>query len=384
MTSHRLLVVLALALGLVLPTSPEAMALTRSTIRIDSVDGFVAARATAPGERVVFDGGVTRSTGRVVVLQRFSGGAWREVGRRAARNSWQIAVSAPAPGRYSYRAVALRTTSATSAVSATRVLTVVRPSIRHSSAPTVEVGRLLTITGVAVPARASRMVQLWELRGPRWVALADTSQSTSGTFALRIRAGTIGRHTYRVVTRAANNRFDVRSVTKVVTTVRASTSGVRATYLADVTPLGALVGQDDQGSLYGISRATIAGRAYVKSVRTASRRLSYELGAGASTFGTALSLAPVTRVTNLPGPRLFEVRVDGVLRVRRFIAVGQAVPVTLDVRGKKVVSIASTSGDPIEASDVLLATPVVTSEVRPERGVDAGLPLSDVRPAAVG
>ena len=109
MTSHRLLVVLALALGLVLPTSPEAMALTRSTIRIDSVDGFVAARATAPGERVVFDGGVTRSTGRVVVLQRFSGGAWREVGRRAARNSWQIAVSAPAPGRYSYRAVAYRT-----------------------------------------------------------------------------------------------------------------------------------------------------------------------------------------------------------------------------------------------------------------------------------
>ena len=92
----------------------------------------------------------------------------------------------------------------------------------------------------------------------------------------------------------------------------------------------------------------------------------------------------MTRVTNLPGPRLFEVRVDGVLRVRRFIAVGQAVPVTLDVRGKKAVSIASTPADPVEASDVLLATPVVTSEVRPERGVDAGLPLSDVRLAAVG
>lgn len=375
MTARRLLVVLALAVGLVLPTSPAATALTRSTIRIDTVDGFVATRAMAPGERVVFDGGVTRSTGRVVVLQRFTGGAWREVGRHAARNSWQIAVSVPAVGRHSYRAVALRTASASSAVSATRVLTVVRPSISHTSARSVEVGRLLTVAGAAVPARAGRMVQLWELRGPRWVPLADTSQSTSGTFALRIRAGTIGRHTYRVVTLAPDHRFTVRSVTTVVTTVKASTSGVRASYLADVTPLGALIGQDDQGPLYAVSTATIAGRAYVKSVRTASHRFSYELGAGASTFGTALNLAPVTRVTNLPGARLFEVRVDGVLRVRRFIAVGQVVPVTLDVRGKKVVTIAATPADPVEASDVLLATPVVTSEIRSERGVDTGTAL---------
>lgn len=35
MTSHRLLVVLALALGLVLPTSPEAMALTRSAPTVE-------------------------------------------------------------------------------------------------------------------------------------------------------------------------------------------------------------------------------------------------------------------------------------------------------------------------------------------------------------
>ena len=41
----------------------------------------------------------------------------------------------------------------------------------------------------------------------------------------------------------------------------------------------------------------------------------------------------------------------------------------------KVVTIAATPADPVEASDVLLATPVVTSEIRPERGVDTGTAL---------
>ena len=347
-----------------------AVSLTSTRTTIDTVNGFVGQRPAEPGEVLGFSGGVTRSPGRVVILQRFSGRTWVTVGRAAGASSWRVSTTAPAPGRYSYRAVALATDTATSAVSATRSVTVIRPAITHTSVAAVEAGRLLTLTGSASPARPARKVQLWELRGPRWVALAEGAQSTTGTFTLRIRAGTIGRHTYRVVTETANKGFTVRSVHRTVTTTPASTPGFRATRLADVTPLGAQVGQSFQGPLYATGAFTIMGRLYPSSVRTVSTRFSYALGAAASTFGTALALAPDNRNTTVAGPRVIEVRVDGVLRVRRLlVTVVQAVPVTLDVRGHSTVTISSTIVDGL-GSDVLLATPVVTSEVRPERGVD--------------
>ena len=347
-----------------------AVSLIRTRATIDTVNGFLGQRPAEPGEVLGFYGGVTRSPGRVIILQRFSGRTWVVVGRVAGANSWRVSTTAPAPGRYSYRAVALATDTATSAVSATRFVTVIAPAITHTAAAAVEAGRLLTLTGSASPARLARKVQLRERWGNRWVALAEGAQFTTGTFTLRIRAGTIGRHIYRVVTETADKGFTVRSVHRTVTTTPASTPGFRATRLADVTPLGAQVGQSFQGPMYATGASTIMGRLYPSSVRTVSTHFSYALGAAASTFGTALALAPYNRNTTVAGPRVIEVRVDGVLRVRRLlVTVAQAVPVTLDVRGKSTVTISSTIIDGL-GSDVLLATPVVTSEVRPERGVN--------------
>lgn len=76
--------------GLVLPGS--ASAVTRSSISISAhvylsgppsfTQGPTSRPTAVPGEQVVVSGTVTRSSGRVVVLQRLVAGAWREVARR--------------------------------------------------------------------------------------------------------------------------------------------------------------------------------------------------------------------------------------------------------------------------------------------------------------
>lgn len=74
---------------------------------------------------------------------------------------------------------------------------------------------------------------------------------------------------------------------------------------------------------------------------------------------------------------------DGDLRVRRFVKDGQALPLRVDVRGKRVVTIRSFDRGGLDnglGSDVLLGTPIVTSQVLTERSVDSGTALSELRP----
>jgi hypothetical protein len=279
------------------------------------------------------------------------------------------------------------TTSAATAVAAATA----QPSITMRAPTSVEAGQLLTVTGVARPVRLAAPVQLWELRGSSWVPIAESGQAKNGSFAVRMRAGRLGRHVYRVATEDSRYRFSIRSAVAVVTTVRPSSSGVRSTRLAATTPLGAYVGQrrDGEPAPYGIGTyrisgtPTVRGRAYPDSVRTISADFSYELGAHAATFGAAVSLAPIQPYV---GPRLVEIRVDDVVRVRRFVRDGQAFPVRIDVRGKRVVRIITeSSGSLIEGpgSYVLLGTPVVTSRVLSERGVLTSTVLSNLRATAV-
>ncbi len=378
--------------GLVLPASVSAA--TRSSISISAhvylsepplFGKGPSSRPTAvPGEEVVVSGSVTRSSGRVVVLQRLVAGAWREVARRPVTGTtWRFSTVAGAPARYPYRALALRTRTADGATSATRVVTVVRPTVSVSAATAVEAGRVVTFTGTAAPTRPGHRIQLWELRGPRWVAVADTEQSPTGTFTLGQRAAALGRHTYRVVTEAGNSRFDVRSRSRDVTTVRASTTAARAVYLAGVSPAG-LVTRDS----YRVQPVTVAGHAYAKSIVTVDSRLTWQLGAGAANISTALALLPVRTRDPLPrydGPRLVEVRVDAALRLRRFITPGQVVPLTLDLRGRHTLTLRSVDRGPFDldfGAAVVLVSPAVSTVPRPERGADAGTALSELRPVA--
>lgn len=379
----RVLVVLVLLAGLIAPGS-AAGAVTRSSITITArvyVDGVQTSAPTAmPGEQVVLAGTVTYAKGRIVVLQRHVDGAWREVSRRAASGTWRFPILAPAPGAYRYRVVALATYWHGSVISQPRTLTVVKPSISLASASSAEAGRLVTFTGAAVPARPGHPVQLWELRGARWTPLASAKQSATGGFTMRLRAGTVGAHTYRAVTLAPTNWFDIRSRGRTVTTTEAA--GVRSTYLSDVTPLL----HDPAAASYVVDAITVGGRSYPKSIHTSAPLLSYQLGADAGSLGTAIALKAATRdAIAYAGDRLVEVRVDGVLRLRRFIQDDQVVPLTLDLRGKQVLTIRSYDRGPLDlgfGSDLVLVTPVVSSAARSERGVDLTTSLSELIPRA--
>ena len=320
--------------------------------------------------------------------------------RSAARALVAVALTAALwPGAGAMRASAAPATA--EAVqqldAAPRLMAVVQPRITMRAPATVEAGRLLTVTGAARPARPGSPVQLWELRGTRWVAIAEAGQRRDGAFTIRMRAGALGRHTYRVATPdpAGSNAFRLRSAAAVVRTLRPSTRGVRSTRLSATTPLGANVGQRIPGSGPWYETGTFAiggtplvpGRRYPDSVRLTSLDFSYELGANAATFASAVSLAAVPGGHGYAGPRLVEIRVDGAVRVRRYLRGGQAFPVSIDVRGKRVVRIISTGEGSIccvgNGSLLVLGTPVVTSAVLSERGTVRGTPLSNLRPTAV-
>ena len=388
MNRSRLLVVLMLALGLLVPPS-TAVALTRSTSTISAriyVDGTpTSLPAAMPGEQVVFSGSMSPPGARVVVLQVYVAGAWHEVARKTASSAWRFSVRAPAPGTRPYRVVLARTATALSVSSPMVRLSVVRPAISGTSVDRVEAGRLLTITGHATPARTGHVVRLWEQLGRSWVPVSDARQDAAGAFTLRIRAGALGRHVYREVTLDADNRFSTRSAPHVVTTLKPSTAGARSTFLADVTPLSALVGPAQGRPDYTSATVTLAGRQYVKSVRTPAYNFSYQLGADASSFATAIALAPAA--AGAPNTsRLVEVRVDRTVRVRRFLSSGQVLPIVLDVRLAKVVTIQSWDRGPLDLElgpDLVLGRPVVTSAMLAERNANQGSVLSDLRPSAV-
>ena len=388
----------ALLLGLLAPLAgpvvQPAVGQGRSSVTIAAhvyVDRLrTAAPSAMPGEQVVLSGTVGSSGSRgarVVVLQVDVAGAWREVARRGSTGGWRFAVLATAPGRYAYRALVLPTRASASAVSAVRVVTVQRASISLDAPRQVRVGGLLTLTGAAGPVRPGHGVRLAERRGSGWLALAETRQGAAGEYAVRLPAPAPGVHVYRVLTTTPDGRYGVSSHPVAVRVAGGPASGVRSTYLADTTPLVAgpmvLPGYPS----YGVGPVRVAGRTYPRSIRTGYGDLSFALGAGAASLGTALTLQPVTSSGfTFTGARLVEVRVDGRLRVRRFVRDGEVVPLTLDVRGAHSLGIRSLDRGPLDVSfgsDLVLVTPVVSSAAAAERGVDAGTALSELRPVAL-
>ncbi len=352
------------------------------------VDGLRTAVPTAlPGEQVVLSGSITPAGRRVLVLQVEVAGTWREVDRRAASGGWRFAVVAPAPGRYRYRVVAPRTTAAAAAVSPTRVVQVDRPAVTLGAPVSVGDGGLLVLTGAARQARPGHGVRLCERRGAQWVVIAATVQGAAGEFAVRVPVPGRGLHVYRALTTRPDGRYGVTSPDVAVRVVSRPASGHPATYLADTTPLisgpPAMAGYPS----YGVGPVKVAGRTYPRSIRTGFADVSFDLGAGAASLGTALTLLPFTsNGFRSSGARLVEVRVDGRLRLRRFVQDGEVVPLTLDVRGARTLAIRSLDRGPLDVSlgsDLVLVTPVLSPTPTAELGVDAATALSELRPAAM-
>ncbi len=372
------------------PVPSAAAAQARTTLTIGAhvyVDGVrTAAPAAVPGEQVVLSGSIIPAGPRVTVLQVQVGGTWREVARRTASATWRFEVLAPAPGAHPYRVVAPPTPSAAAAISPTGVVRVQRPAVRLDAPHELREGGLLVLTGAAQQARPGHGVRLCERRGSQWVLIAATAQGPAGEFVLRVPPPAPGAHLYRVLTTKPDGRYGVASPA-VAVRVSGPASGGRASYLADVTPLitarPALVGYPS----YGVGPVRVAGRTYPRSIRTGYADVSFDLGAGAASLGTALALLPVTsNGFRFSGARLVEVRVDGRLRVRRFVQVGEVVPLTLDLRGARTLAVRSLDRGSLDVSfgsDLVLVTPGLSPTPAAERGVDTGTALSELRPVAV-
>lgn len=261
---------------------------------------------------------------------------------------------------------------------------------------TVLAGGALTVSGRVTPARPGRMVQLWVQRGKGWEPVAETTESATGAFVLRTPADSVGRHSYRAVTEGGvepRREPQVRGPVRVVTTLPAR-QGTAQAYLGLTDPVGGVV--DDYGDYYRPGRAgsstsgpsthhegvMLAGRVYPRSLRTTSRALTWSLGADARTFSATLGLVAVRRgATLFTGTRVVEVEVDGITRARRTLEAADVVPVVIDVRGHRYVTVrAQADGwlpQPV-AADVVVGTPVVSNRVRAERGVVTGQLLSNL------
>lgn len=278
---------------------------------------------------------------------------------------------------------------ATGVAAATRAITVTAPS-------NVRSGGVLTMSGRARPARPGFTVSLWQQRGKGWEPVAETTQSPTGAFVLRAKVDSVGRHSYRAVTTVQPRPRDdllTKGPVRVVTTLP-SRPGAAVTYLGLTDPVGGVV--DDFGDSYVPGRvgsspagpatvggsATLAGRAYPRSLRTTSRSLTWAVGTDATTFSATLGLVAVLRsATTFTGTRVIEVEVDGITRVRRTMEAGEALPVVVDVRGHRYVTVRAQSQgwlpQPV-AADLVVGTPMVMDVVRPERGVVVGQLLTNL------
>lgn len=345
-----------------------------------------------PGEAMTLQGYATpTTTARTVVVQQRVGSAWREAARTQVRvdtTFWSLRVSAGAPGRYDYRAVVLATPTAAAAVSPTRSVTVVAPSISASAVPAARAGALVTVSGRAYPGRPGSAVEVWRLSGDRWVPVARVPQSADGSYAVRLLAPAAGRHTYRAVTgEPLATRFAIRSRTRAVTTTPASTSAAASTYLADVTPYALRrpreypTGAPAATPAYRVGTVVLGGRAWPRSVTTASKLVVYDLEGQVASLRTTLTVLPADQRSAAHG-RLVDVRVDGRLRLRRYLAPGDLLPLSLDLRGADELTITtadrSVSDTQYDGRDLVLVMPVLSTRSVPERGVDTSLPLSEL------
>ena len=80
-------------------------------------------------------------------------------------------------------------------------------------------------------------MRLQEWRGSQWVLIAAIAQGAAGEFALRLPVPAPGEHAYRVLTTKPDGRYGVASPAVALHVVTGPAAGVRASYLAEITPL---------------------------------------------------------------------------------------------------------------------------------------------------
>lgn len=205
---------LAGVLGSVVLSSTAAQAAAVSSVSLSVVPSVA-----APAESVVLSGVVSPVvSGRTVWLQRY-GSSWSTVLSVTTSSTGRFSGSVRAGlagSKTSWRAVARPTVTAAQAVSATRVLTVVKQAVSLVAPVSVETALAFALSGYGYPARAGRVVVVQRLSGTSWVEVGRTTQSSTGYSVVRTSVPSVGRFTYRAVALAWHGAAAVVSVSRVV------------------------------------------------------------------------------------------------------------------------------------------------------------------------
>ena len=223
----RLWVVMATALAFAssMAAVSSAEAAVASTASPSAVTQTLSLSAPATAEtRLAFTlagYGYPVRAGRVVSVQRLSGGLWAQVGRatQSSTGRYSVPMSATSAGKFSYRAVALAWHGAPALASATRVVSVHAPYILLAPAP-VFAGEAVKVSGT-LPGVVSRPVWVQRLSGTRWVTLVKSTTTRTGSYATRFTAPAPG--SYRVRTLAPEVTIGGRVRAQYVTAAKTLT-----------------------------------------------------------------------------------------------------------------------------------------------------------------
>jgi len=143
--------------------------------------------------------GRSARAGRPVVVQRLSGRKWVTVARtvESATGRYSVRTSVTSAGKFTYRAVASSWRGARAVTSPSKVVSVHAPYILLTPATAIR-AETAKVTG-KLPGIASRPVTVQRRSGTRWVTLAKTKTTRTGSYATSFKAPATGSYSVRTL-----------------------------------------------------------------------------------------------------------------------------------------------------------------------------------------
>lgn len=157
------------------------------------------------GETSALTGRLSTRVARPVVLQQYTGGAWRKVAakRSASTGRFAFSVAAPAATR-KYRVKATRTSGHPAITSSTLTLKVVAQSGTFTMPATFVRGESFLAQITLAPARVGRYVDVQRQVGDTWETFDTYRMDKDGASAHRYGFDAVGTFTLRALARARN------------------------------------------------------------------------------------------------------------------------------------------------------------------------------------
>jgi outer membrane protein assembly factor BamB len=181
-------------------TAAQVISVTRTLSVVKQALSLSAPASAETGRAFTLSGyGYPVRSGRVVVVQRLSGGKWTEKGRvtQSLTGRFSLSTRVGWAYRFSYRAVALSWHGVAAVASQPKLVSTHPPYILFTPAAAIPV-ETLKVTG-KLPGVALRTVWVQRKSGTRWVTLAKATTTSTGSYATSFRASTVGSYSVRTL-----------------------------------------------------------------------------------------------------------------------------------------------------------------------------------------